>query len=73
MDILPGPGALAERFLRLPDVIKATGLSKSEIYRRIAAGLFPSGRRYLGSNRVFWCFSEIAAWQREALGGGAPS
>lgn len=48
--------------LRLPDVIARTGLSKSTIYRLIAAGEFPSPRK-LGQRAVAWKASEIAEWE----------
>lgn len=55
------------RYLRLPDVKAKTSLSRSEIYRRIAAGDFPKQRRL--SHRVsVWLESEIEAW----IGGGNP-
>lgn len=49
------------RYLRLPEVKERTSLSRSEIYRRIAAGEFPKQRRL--SHRIsVWLESEIEAW-----------
>lgn len=42
-------------------VERLTTLSKSEIYRRIAAGSFPR-QVPIGRRRVAWRQSEIAAW-----------
>ncbi len=46
--------------LRLPDVIRLTTLSRSEIYRQIAAGAFPKQRR-LSHKRSVWRADEIRA------------
>lgn len=53
----------SEAFLRLPDVMARTGLSKTEIYRRIGAGLFPAQTR-LSYKLSVWRESEIVAWLR---------
>ncbi|TIU88788.1 MAG: AlpA family phage regulatory protein [Mesorhizobium sp.] len=56
-----------EQSLRLPQVIAITGLSRSEIYRRIQAGLFPKQTRK--SHRVsVWKGSEIKAYQEAVFG-----
>ena len=56
----------AQKVLRLPEVRDRTGLSKSEIYRRVAQKRFPAGRRI--SHRVtVWIESEVVAWQAVAL------
>jgi prophage regulatory protein len=53
---------LSETILRRPAVEKATGLSRSTIYRRIAEDSdFPKPVR-LGPGAVGWLSSEIAAW-----------
>lgn len=54
-------------FMRLPAVEAATGLRKSEIYRRIAAGTFPASRKYPGTQRSFWRSDEVRAWQDRIL------
>ena len=50
-----------ERLLRLPDVKRRTGLSRSTIYAYISAGEFPKGIR-LGARCVAWAESEIDSW-----------
>lgn len=55
-------------FLRLNAVMQRVGLSKSEIYRRVAMGKFPKPRRYPDSDKSYWLASEITQWQRQALG-----
>jgi len=47
--------------LRLPDVMQATGLGSSTIYRKIAANTFPRPLR-LGPGSVRWRTSAIVAW-----------
>ena len=56
---LPIPGDLILE--RLPQVKARTGLSRSEIYRRIAAGTFPS-QITLGPKSVAWVEAEVLAW-----------
>lgn len=47
--------------LRLPSVEAESGLSKSEIYRRIKRGKFPAPVK-LGVRAVAWKATEIHAW-----------
>lgn len=55
----PVPGTLSLE--RLPQVQARTQLSRSEIYRRIAAGRFPSPIK-LGSNITAWDSREVDLW-----------
>jgi prophage regulatory protein len=50
-----------DRFLRVPDVVKLTGLHRSSLWRLERAGDFPKRVR-LTSNTVAWRASEVAAW-----------
>jgi prophage regulatory protein len=47
--------------LRLPEVRRSTGLSRSTIYLRIAEGKFPKPVR-LGGRAVGWLEAEIQEW-----------
>ncbi len=47
--------------LRLPSVEALTGLSKSEIYRRIKAGQFPQPIK-LGARAVAWPSAQVEVW-----------
>jgi prophage regulatory protein len=47
--------------LRLPDVKRSTGLSRSTIYLRISQGTFPKPVS-LGGRAVGWLEAEIQAW-----------
>lgn len=49
------------RFLRLPDVKRRTGLSKSTLYDRIRAGTFPKPVP-LGGSLSAWVESEVEEW-----------
>jgi prophage regulatory protein len=49
------------RLIRLPQVLEATGLSRSSIHRMEAAGQFPR-RRQVGTRAVAWDVGEIDAW-----------
>lgn len=56
-------------FWPLKQVLKRVGLSKTEIYRRMADGRFPAGHLYGGEgSKRFWLASEIRAWQADLLG-----
>lgn len=56
-------------FLRLPDVLKRTGLSKSEVYRKAGdpSDPFPQRRQYRDRRGSFWTSLELTAWQLAEL------
>jgi prophage regulatory protein len=62
------PSKTAPTLERLPQVKARTGLSRSEIYRRIAMGDFPRPIK-LGERASAWHSGEIDAWiaQRIAM------
>ncbi len=49
------------RLMRMSEVIRMTGLSRSSIYDRMNAGLFPRSCS-LGCRSVAWVESEVIAW-----------
>ncbi|MCP3930234.1 MAG: AlpA family phage regulatory protein [Bacteroidetes bacterium] len=49
------------RLLRLPAVLKITGLKKSTVYANAKAGTFPKPVR-LGSRAVAWRADELKRW-----------
>jgi prophage regulatory protein len=51
----------AVEFLRLPSVIRRTGLGRSTIYRMVAKQTFPSPVR-LGGRAVGWRRSDLDRW-----------
>ncbi len=54
------------RFLRLPEVQRRTGLSRSTIYVRLDQGLFPRPVS-LGARAVGWLEAEVEEWIRERI------
>lgn len=54
--------AAVDTFLRLPDVIRATGLSAGMIYKKIRGGEFPAPFK-LTPKASGWRASEVRAWQ----------
>ena len=52
---------MASRILRLPAVLKLTGLSRSSIYLMISSGNFPR-QVSLGSRAVGWRECDIYEW-----------
>lgn len=54
------------RMLRLPDVMQKTGLSRSQIYRLITLGSFPT-QIQLGDRSSGWIESEIDGWLAERI------
>ena len=54
------------RFLRLPEVLARTGLSRSTIYVRLDQGRFPQPVS-LGARAVGWIEAEVNEWMRERI------
>jgi len=54
----------APLFLRMPMVVRMTGLCRSTIYRLIAESKFPGPVR-LGDRAVAWRQSDIDKWSEE--------
>ena len=52
--------------LRLPEVRRSTGLSRSTIYARIAEGRFPKPVS-LGGRAVGWIEAEIEEWLEQRI------
>ena len=52
--------------LRLPQVKARTGLSRSELYRRIAIGSFPAPIK-IGARASAWSSVEIEGWIAERV------
>jgi len=56
------------QFWRMKRVSEVTGLSKSEIYRRIEAGQFPLPRKYPDSTMNFWPSNVVTGWMMSIMG-----
>ena len=52
--------------LRLPDVKRSTGLSRSTIYMRVAEGKFPKPVS-LGGRAVGWLEEEVQNWLQNRI------
>lgn len=61
MQTIPTYNPDGERILRLPEVMKRTGLSRSSIYKRIQAHTFPK-QKSLGGRCTGWLESEVRVW-----------
>lgn len=56
----------AIRFVRLPEVKRITGLSRSSLYARVKEERFPPPVR-LGGRAVGWLESEITQWANDRV------
>lgn len=54
------------RMLRLPEVIRKTALSRSQIYRLIGMGVFPK-QIHLGERTAGWVEQEIEEWLMQRI------
>lgn len=52
---------MSNKIIRLPDVIKMTGLSRSTIYLRMSKGSFPQSIS-LGERAVGWLETDVEKW-----------
>ena len=57
---------MAITILRLPKILKRTGLSRSSIYLRISKGDFPHSIS-LGGRAVGWLEDEVEDWLKEKI------
>lgn len=53
-------------FLRIKQVIAATGMSRSWLYEAVKRGNFPAPIA-LGARAVAWDAADIAAWQQQRI------
>ena len=58
---------MQEKILRINEVIKVTGLSKSQIYRLVTCHGFPKPL-VLSVGRVGWLDSEVQDWIKQKAG-----
>lgn len=54
------------KFMRLPQVIAATGCSRTSIYDAVKAGTFPPPIP-IGARAVAWDAESIAKWQQACM------
>ena len=58
---------LPRTILRIHDLQKATGLSRTSIYELMSRGLFPKGKPIAGLHAVGWDSSEVENWINQQL------
>lgn len=58
-------------FIRMKDLPKVVGLSRTEIYRQIAAGRFPAPIK-LGTHASAWTPESLQEWKRSVLAESVP-
>ncbi|TPD73011.1 AlpA family transcriptional regulator [Stenotrophomonas maltophilia] len=68
-NIMASPTPLV--FIRMPEVRRRTGLSKTTIYKRMHERSFPAAVP-LGDGMVAWVEAEVDAWQAERLAERSP-
>jgi prophage regulatory protein len=56
---------MVKRFIRLPDVVNAIGMSQRNVYYYMAAGKFPKPVK-IGSMSM-WVENEIEDWQNSQI------
>ncbi len=49
-------------FVRMPEVLSRTGLSRSQIYKLQSSGSFPKSISLCGGRAVGWLDNEIDEW-----------
>jgi prophage regulatory protein len=54
------------KIIRLPEVMKSTGLARSTIYKKMVAGEFPKTIS-LGSKSVGWIEGDIQQWIEDKI------
>lgn len=59
-------GQAGDAFVRLPEVVRRTGLSRATIYRKVARGEFPQ-RQKISANVVAWYESDLQRWLRSPM------
>lgn len=64
--VIPGGYTPRERFIRLPEVLYTTGLSRSTVYEMMSRKQFPV-QVSLGGKNVAWLASEVELWMDERI------
>ncbi|CAI1194497.1 helix-turn-helix transcriptional regulator [Serratia marcescens] len=64
--VFPGGYTPRERFIRLPEVLYTTGLSRSTVYEMMGRKQFPV-QVSLGGKNVAWLVSEVEHWMDERI------
>lgn len=62
----------ASSFLRLPEVIRRTGLGRSTIYLRVNNGTFPAPLK-IGIRAIAWLESDVDSWLAATVKAARPA
>lgn len=62
---------MAPSVIRMPEVVRRTGLAKSTIFRRVRAGAFPQPVR-LTSSSIGFIDSEVTEWIEQQMSARQP-
>ena len=57
-----------DKFLRINEILKTTGLSRSQIYVLVGKGQFPKQVK-VSDKASAWLASEVEAWMNERVAG----
>ena len=57
-----------DKFLRINEILKTTGLSRSQIYVLVSKGQFPKQVK-VSDKASAWLASEVEAWMNERVAG----
>ena len=63
---MQGATSVTNNILRLPDVKRKTGQSRSTIYDKVQRGEFPAPVK-LGERAVGWVEAEVDAWVKDRI------
>lgn len=63
----PQSAAPPDSLLRLPEVVRRTGLSKSAVYQLIRDNRFPAPLPLYGQRARAWAESEVSVWIAERI------
>ena len=68
----PGAGPMVsgeeDRLLRLPEVLRLTGMCRSALYDQMARGQFPRSIK-IGPRAASWSARDVRGWIAERVGG----
>ncbi|OLQ92645.1 AlpA family transcriptional regulator [Vibrio panuliri] len=57
---------MSHKIIRLPEVIRRTGLSRSTIYLHMSKGVFPKSVS-LGERAIGWAETDVEQWLDERI------
>jgi prophage regulatory protein len=58
-------GSMENRLLKLPEVLRITGMGKSSLMKLLAVDMFPRSFRVEGLRNVRWSYESVHRWMEE--------